>query len=112
VLTEALESLLLLLAPFTPHLAEELWAALGHEGGIFSRPWPVHEENLLVEEEWTIVVQVNGKMRGRLTLPADSSEEEVVREAAADRRIREWTEKGKIVKTVYVPGKLVNIVVK
>ena len=73
---EALESVIKLLAPFTPHLSEELWERMGHGESIFSVPWPDCDEKLLVEEEWQIVVQVNGRVRGKITLPAGSGEEE------------------------------------
>jgi leucyl-tRNA synthetase len=111
-LREAVVTTVTLLAPFTPHLAEELWGALGGEGSVFARPWPACDEALLVAEEWTIVVQVNGKVRGKVTVPADSSEEEVAAAASGSDRIGEWLAKGSVVKQIYVPGKLLNMVVK
>jgi leucyl-tRNA synthetase len=112
VAREAVVTIVTLLAPFTPHLSEELWEALGGEGSIFSRPWPSFDESLLVEEQWQIVVQVNGKVRGRVEIAAGSSEEAVREEAEGNPRVGEWLQKGTVVKTIYVPGRLLNLVVR
>ena len=109
---EALESTLKLLAPFTPHVVEELWERIGGEHSVFSQDWPVCDQSLLVEDEWQIVVQVNGKVRGKITVAADSPEEEIRNMAMDNPRIGEWTEKGTVRKVIYVPGKLLNIVVQ
>jgi leucyl-tRNA synthetase len=111
-LREAVESVVKLLAPFTPHICEELWQGLGGAETLFSQPWPTFDDGLLVEEQWQVVVQVNGKVRGKITVPAGSSEERVRQEAAENPRIREWLGKGTVLKTIYVPGRLVNVVVK
>ena len=79
---------------------------------IFDLPWPEFDPALLVEKQWEIVVQISGKVRARITVPADSSEEEIRRAATENERIREWVEKGTVRKVIYVPGRLINIVVK
>ena len=111
-LREAVQTVVTLLAPFTPHLAEELWAGLGGRESIFLSSWPKFDPALLVEEQWEIVVQISGKVRGRIIVPADSSEEEIRRVATENERIREWIEKGTVLKVIYVPGRLLNIVVR
>ena len=111
VLQEAVESVVLLLAPFVPHMADELWESLGHRGGIEAAGWPVWDEAACVEEELLVVVQVNGKLRGKVTVPAAASEEEVKAAAFADDKVKPWLDGKQIRKAIYVPGKLFNIVV-
>jgi leucyl-tRNA synthetase len=103
-----------MLAPFAPHVAEELWEALGHEGGILrsGARWPEFDEQLTRKDEVEIAVQVNGKLRGRVNVPASATEEETRAAALSDERVRVWTEGKQVVKTVVVPGRLVNVVVK
>ena len=112
---EALESLVLMLAPFAPHAAEEMWEGLGHEGGMTNggvAKWPVADERLARKEELEIPVQVNGKLRARVLVGADLSEAELRAAALADEKLRAWIEGKQVVKVVTVPGRLVNIVVK
>jgi len=109
---EALRILLPLLSPFAPHLAEELWALLGFEGRASAQPWPTHDESLLVENEIELAVQVNGKVRDRIRVPADASAQEVESAARASEKILEATAGQTILKVVVVPRKLVNIVAK
>jgi leucyl-tRNA synthetase len=111
---ETLEALVLMLAPFAPHVAEEMWEGLGHAGGILrsGARWPVADAQLSRKDEVEIAVQVNGKLRGRVSVSADATEEETRAAALADERVRPWTEGKQIVKTVVVPGRLVNVVVK
>jgi leucyl-tRNA synthetase len=115
---EALEALIIMLAPFAPHVAEELWQALGHrqeEGGLLSdgaRRWPQFDEELARREELEIPVQVNGKLRGRIRAAPDTSEDALRAAALADERVRSWTEGREIVKVIVVPQRLVNIVVR
>ena len=111
VLKEALESVVLLLAPFVPHIAEELWEGLGHGGGIASASWPVYDAEAVVEDELTIVVQVNGKLRGKVTVDAAAAEEQVRTAALADEKVLAHIEGKTVRKIIYVPGKLLNIVV-
>ncbi len=115
---EALESLVLMLTPFTPHVAEELWEGLGHEGGIIaglkngSVRWPQAEESLAWRDELEIPVQINGKLRGRIRATRDTAEDELRIAALSDERVRAWTEGRDIVKVIVVPQRLVNIVVR
>ncbi|OHB33120.1 MAG: leucine--tRNA ligase [Desulfuromonadaceae bacterium GWC2_58_13] len=111
VLREALETTVRLLAPFVPHVAEELWNCLGHEQSIESRGWPTWESVALIEDEISIVVQVNGKVRGKVVVSADAIEE-VIREAAlAETNVSRFIADKTVRKVIVVPGRLVNVVV-
>ncbi len=112
VLREAIESLVLLLAPFAPYLAQELWSVLGHDGLLLRQPWPSYNAELAKEEEFEIVVQVNGRLRSRLVATAGTSQEELQRRALADPRVAQLMAGKQLVKTIVVPNKLVNIVVR
>ncbi len=107
-----IESLILLLAPTAPHLAEELWTQTGHNYSIHNQSWPKWDEALAKEEEITLVVQVNGKLRDRITVPASISEVEAKAKAFDSQKVKSHLENKEIINTVYVPGRLVNIVVK
>ncbi|MBI5166573.1 MAG: leucine--tRNA ligase [candidate division NC10 bacterium] len=109
VLDEALETILLLLSPFAPHLCEELWAELGHSESIFAKAWPCYSEEVIQEEKVLIVVQVDGKVRGRLVLPAASSEGEVQEAALSNERVKKFLQGREIAKVVMVPKRLVSI---
>ncbi|MFL6255997.1 MAG: leucine--tRNA ligase [Pyrinomonadaceae bacterium] len=111
---EAVEAMVLMLAPFCPHVAEELWGELRHAGGILrsGARWPEFDEQLTRKDEVEIAVQVNGKLRGRVNVPASATEDETRTAALSDERVRVWTEGKQLVKTVVVPGRLVNVVVK
>ncbi|HWP34633.1 MAG TPA: leucine--tRNA ligase [Thermodesulfobacteriota bacterium] len=111
VLREAVTAVVRLLAPFVPHLADELWERMGGRGTLALEPWPAYDPALVQAEEVLIVVQVNGKVRSRITLPADSPEEAVREAALADARVREFTGGRPPRKVVVVPNRLVNIVV-
>ncbi|MGM9988309.1 MAG: leucine--tRNA ligase [Bacillaceae bacterium] len=106
-----MEGFVQLLAPFAPHLGEELWARLGHEESISYVAWPVADESKLVEDEINLVVQVNGKVRAKLKAPKDSSKEALEEIAFANANVKEHTEGKTIRKVIVVPNKLVNIVV-
>jgi leucyl-tRNA synthetase len=110
VLREALESTVLLLAPFVPHVTAELWHALGHDEGIECAVWPTFDPAVAADEELLVVVQVNGKLRGKVTVPAAAGESEIKEAALADSRVRPYIEGQTVRKIIYVPGKLVNIV--
>ena len=114
VVREALEALVLMLAPFTPHVAEELWEALGHAGGLLASGarWPVANAELARKEALEIPVQINGKLRGRIHAAPDTPEDELREAALADERVRAHIEGRQIVKVIIVPQRLVNIVVK
>ncbi|MGC1226276.1 MAG: class I tRNA ligase family protein, partial [Candidatus Sulfotelmatobacter sp.] len=105
-------NLVLLLAPFAPYLANELWEMIGETDSLLKAPWPKYDPDLAKEEELEIPVQINGKLRSRVIVPADASEDFVVGRALADEKIRSATASKQIVKKIYVPGKLLNIVVK
>ncbi len=107
-----MSSFVLLLSPMAPHLAEELWELLGNRSSLAYAAWPSFDEAFLKSSEVEVPVQVNGKLRARLTLPADVSQEEMQRLAMADSRIHELTSGKTIVKTIVIPGRLINIVVK
>jgi len=108
---EAITKLLLLLAPTAPHLAEELWSRTGHAYSIHNQPWPKWDEELAKEEEVTLVIQVNGKVRDKLTVPVSITEAEAKELALGRERVRAYVEGKKINKVIYVPQKLVSIVV-
>jgi leucyl-tRNA synthetase len=112
VFREALETLVLLLSPFAPHISEELWERLGRRFSIVDRPWPVADAAIAREDQVELAVQVNGKVRGRITVPAEASEDEMKRKALADPKVEEHTRDKEIVKVVVVPGRLVSVVVK
>jgi leucyl-tRNA synthetase len=112
VLREALETLVLLLAPFTPHVCEEMWMRLGRRFSVVDRIWPTASPELAKEEEIELAVQVNGKVRGRVTVAPDAPEDEVKRRALAEPRVQEATSGKEVVKVVVVPGRLVSLVVK
>ena len=109
---EAIDTLLLLLAPTAPHIAEELWERTGHDYSIHNQNWPEWDEELAKDEEITLVVQVNGKLRDRITVPVSISEEEALTLAFESQKVKAHIEGKEVVKRIYVPGKLVNIVVK
>jgi leucyl-tRNA synthetase len=111
VLRESVEGVVLLLAPFVPHFSEELWETLGHEGGVEKRGWPTFDPAAAVDEELLVVVQVNGKLRGRITVPVGATEADVKETAMADPNVLSNISGKEIRKVVYVPGKLLNIVV-
>ena len=109
---DAVRTLLLLLAPSAPHLAEELWERCGYTYSIHSQGWPEWDESLVTRDEFTLVVQVNGKIRDKLTVPVTVAEDEAKRLAAEQEKVKPHLEGKQVVKVIYVPGKLVNIVVR
>ena len=112
VMAEALSAVVRMLYPITPHICFELWKALGNESNIDHAEWVKADEAAMVEDEKLIVVQVNGKVRGKVTVAADSDEETVKTVAFADENVKKFTDNTQIVKVIYVPGKLLNVVVK
>jgi leucyl-tRNA synthetase len=111
VMRHALESVVLLLSPVVPHFAEEIWEGLGHEDSVLLAGWPSWREDALVKEEVELVVQVNGKLRSRLQMPAGSDEETVRQAAQADDNVMRFTQGKTVRRVIVVPDKLVNIVV-
>ena len=112
VIKEGIETIVTILAPFTPHIGEELWTMIGKEGSVFDINWPKYDEIALVKDEVEVVVQVNGKVRGKLTVGSNVSREEMEALAMADEKIKSLIEGKTVVKVIAVPKKLVNIVVK
>ncbi len=111
VLRSAIDALTLLISPFAPHFAEELWASMGHPAHIANEPWPQHDPEAIIASEVTIIVQVNGKVRSKLTLPAGTSDKDAEAAALADPKVKEFTRGNPPKKVIVVQGKLVNVVV-
>ncbi len=109
---KAIETLLTLLNPFSPHITEELWSQLGHEDRLYNRAWPVCDESALIKDEIMIVLQINGKLKDKLMLPNNSEKEVVEGAARASERFKEATEGREVIKVIYVPNKIINFVVK
>jgi leucyl-tRNA synthetase len=107
----ALETLTQLLAPFAPHITEEIWQMLDHEESVHVSKWPQWDESLVVEDTITLAIQINGKVRAEITVQADISEEDVINAAKSDARIAEFIKDAQIKKAIYVSGRLVNLVV-
>ncbi len=110
VMQEGLETAVLILAPITPHLCHRLWLELGHERAVVDAAWPQADEQALVRDEVALVVQVNGKLRGHVTLPADADQEQAQEAALAEPNVARHVEGTSIKKVVFVPGKLINVV--
>lgn len=108
----AVEGLVLLLAPFAPHIAEELWRHLGHEGSVTEASWPTFDPAKCVDDEMTIVVQVNGKKRADFNTGTETSKDNILAKAKTCEKVLPWLENTQVVKEIYVPGKLVNLVVR
>lgn len=112
VIKEGVRTIVTIISPFAPHLGEELWTMIGQEGSVFDIDWPKYDETALVKDEIEVVVQVNGKVRGKLTVNSNISKEDMEKVALEDEKIKALVEDKTIVKVVAVPKKLVNIVVK
>jgi len=108
---EVLELLTLMLAPMTPHIAEEMWEILGHSNGLWTVGWPAVNSDLVKEDEIEIPVQVNGKLRSKLKVPVGIGQDEIVKLAGADAAISAHVNGKCVLKVVYVPNKLLNLVV-
>ena len=111
ILREAMKTLALLLSPFTPHIASELWESAGETTTLLDEAWPKADPELLKKDEILIIVQVNGKLRSKLTMPAGASKEDMEKAALSDAKVAEHIDGKKVRKVVVVPGKLVNVVV-
>lgn len=110
VFSSAMATVLILLSPITPHLCEELWERLGHKHPLADEPWPQWDETATVQDTLTVALQVNGKLRGTLEIPAGADKAELERAALADPAVQRHTTGLTVRKVVLVPGKLVNIV--
>jgi leucyl-tRNA synthetase len=105
------EGLIIMLAPFAPHFAEESWERLGHSSSIFEARWPQWEESLTVEDEVEVVVQIGGKTRSKVSVPRDAAQDQVVAAAQKDAAVKRFVEGKEVRKVVYVPNRLLNLVV-
>ena len=112
VIRETVESVILLLSPIVPHLTQELWVMLGNDGNLADAAWPVYDQAVASEEQITIVIQVNGKVRSRMTVPIDEDVDKIKALARADEKIARMIGGKEVLKEIYVPQKLVNLVVK
>jgi len=101
-----------ILSPFAPHLAEEIWEQLGKTTSIFLSSWPQYDEEKIKDETFNLIIQVNGKLRATLEVPAEISEAEAFKLAANQENVQKWLADKEIIKKVFVVGKLLNIVVK
>ncbi|MCJ7498437.1 MAG: class I tRNA ligase family protein, partial [candidate division Zixibacteria bacterium] len=101
-----------LLAPFAPHLAEEIWHEMGHKESIFKSEWPEYDKKAVIEDEVTVAVQINGKLIATFNVPINSDQKQVESIALNDMKVQAHTKDKKIVKIIYVPNKILNIVVK
>jgi leucyl-tRNA synthetase len=112
VLKEDFEKFIKILSPFAPHITEEIWNDLGNEKIIQECGWPEYDENKLVDDNLILVVQVNGKIRGELNVVRDIDESSVLNLAKSSEQIAKWIAEGEIIKVIFVPNRLINIVVK
>lgn len=112
VIEDVRKTLIQMLAPFAPHMCEELWYECGFEGSVFDGGWPTYKEEKLKQDVVTVVVQINGKVRSQLQVAANSSEEDVKAVAMADEKVQKYTEGKKIFKSIYIKNKILNLVVK
>ena len=112
LMADVQRDLVLMLAPFAPYLAHELWEMLGETSELLRAPWPKYDPELAKEEEVEIAVQVNGKIKARITVPADADDDTVRSLALADEKVKAAIEGKEVVKVLVVKGRLVNIVVK
>src|SRR5699024_6158072 len=112
LLGETIEKLIILLSPFAPHITEEMWQMIGKTDSVHDQSWPKHDEKALKKEEVEIVVQINGKVRDKLTVAIESSKEEMEKKALEKEKIKVNIEGKEIIKVIVVPKKLINIVVK
>ncbi len=106
------ERFVLVLAPFAPHIAEELWEILGHDKSLGHEPFPTYDEAMFVESTIELPVQVSGKLRGKISVPADASQDDIIAAAVADEKVMPFIEGKQIIKQIVIPGRLVNLVVK
>ncbi|MDO8461267.1 MAG: leucine--tRNA ligase, partial [Deltaproteobacteria bacterium] len=108
---KSLEALVLLLAPFAPHITEELWEILGHKESLAETPWPSYEEKWLATDEVTLMIQINGKLRSQIICPVDLAEQEVKERVLKDEKVTKHLQGASVKKVIYVPGRLVNLVI-
>jgi leucyl-tRNA synthetase len=112
IMQESLQSIVLLLSPIVPHITHELWKILGQTSLLLEQDWPTADESALVKDSLQIIVQVNGKLRSRIEVPASAGKDEIEQAATNDENVQRFTEGKQVVKVIVVPGKLVNIVIR
>ena len=110
-LRESIETTVLLLAPFVPHIGEEMWQILGHKDSVLKASWPAFDKDIAREQTITLVIQVNGKVRSKIEIPADMPQEKIRQLVLEDAKTKEWIKDSPIKKFIVIPNKLVNIVV-
>ena len=108
IIREGIETIITILAPFTPHIGEELWTMIGKEGSVFNISWPSYDESALVQDEVEVIVQVNGKLRAKVSMDANISREDMEKVAMEDAKVQAAIEGKDVVKVIAVPKKLVN----
>ena len=108
---DAINTLIILLSPFVPHIAEEMWEMIGNKGSVIKEPWPSYNPEFIKSEEMTIIIQINGKVRSRVTVNTDISDDDLRNTVLLDIKVKEWTSHKEIKKFVIVPKKLVSIVI-
>ena len=108
---EIIEKFLIILSPFAPHLSEELWQSLGHQESIFQEKWPEYDKKLVIDEEVTIAIQVNGKLRDTVLVGRGTSEKELQKKILELPKIKPYLEGKEIKKLIYIKDKLINVVV-
>ena len=111
IIKESLEILIRIIEPMTPHLAEECWVIMGKTTGLTSEPWPKVKQDLLVKENTTIIIQINGKKRGELIIGMNSSENKVLQESMKIKNIADFLKDKKIIKKIFVANKILNLVI-
>src|SRR5690606_8438035 len=112
ILSEAMNNLIILLAPFAPHICEELWQTLGNADSVHLQSWPVYNEEFLIADEIEVVLQINGKLREKILVPSQATAKEMETFALASEKVQAAILGKQVIKVIAVPGKLVNIVVK
>jgi leucyl-tRNA synthetase len=110
VMREGIDAIVLLLAPIAPHICHVMWKDLGHKNQVETAPWPLAEADAMVEDEKLIIVQVNGKVRAKMTVAADVTKEQVEKMGLAEQNVQQHIEGKTIRKVIYIPGRLLNIV--
>jgi len=111
-INEAVNTVIILLSPFVPHIAEELWQRLGNKPSILKEKWPEYDKNLIIEEKITIPIQINGKLRSKIEISPAIDEEALKTKVQSDEKVKKWIEGKKISKWVIVPKKLVNVIIR
>ena len=101
-----------LLSPFAPHICEEMWSLLGNKDSVFKSNWPIFDSQKIIKSSMQIAIQVNGKMRGTIDVDADETKDEIIRLSKNNTNVNSFIENKQILREIYVPGKLVNFVIK